>query len=201
MLNVFFFSGNGLYNEIKYNYEIRPQNYSLQQKVWDRKVMFCKLSILWSKWPWLAYQPQGPGSPGVMMSSEEYSRIMNFALKRIAKKNNLMITHYCQRFELHKNTGLFLWPQDEIALLPWKVTRFKSHWALFGICQEEVGEEPNQDLEGAEVASRKDLEQSQRQLPSRPLHLYEPEDEDSAEERWWSKEILMNESRAFAIWN
>ena len=61
MLNVFFFSGNGLYNEIKYKYEIRLQNYSLQQKVWDRKVMFCKLSILWSKWPWLAYQPQGPG--------------------------------------------------------------------------------------------------------------------------------------------
>ena len=43
-----------------------------------------------------APEDHGPcGHPGhrVMMNSDDYSRIMNFAYKKIAKRNNLMSVH------------------------------------------------------------------------------------------------------------
>ena len=45
--------------------------------------------------------------PRLMMNSEEYSRMMNFSPKKIAKKNNLMIVHDRSKVHIAKRTQAF----------------------------------------------------------------------------------------------
>ena len=57
--------------------------------------------------------------PGLMMNSKEYSKMMNFTLKKIAKKNNMIIYN---RSKVHtaKNQAFFKNHQLKSFLLPGK---------------------------------------------------------------------------------
>ena len=59
--------------------------------------------------------------PGLMMNSKEYSKMMNFTLKKIAKKNNMIIYN---RSKVHtaKKQFFFQEPPAEVIPPPWKVT-------------------------------------------------------------------------------